>query len=183
MKKLIIAASLMLAALGTSYGQGTLDFFNGNPINAPVFDTDTTTKLGTASGALANLYVGAPGGSLVAVGSPVPFANTLSGAPNGFIKITSTDRARAVPGMAPGSDVDVQVRAWKGAADFASATTKGQSITLHLKLGAVPDPATGIPSPPTALTGLQSFSLVVPEPSTIALGLMGVAALLIRRRK
>jgi hypothetical protein len=46
------------------------------------------------------------------------------------------------------------------------------------------DPATGMSFTIPQTTGIRSFQLtVVPEPSLIALGALGLGALLLRRRK
>jgi hypothetical protein len=91
-----------------------------------------------------------------------------------------------VPGIAAGESATVVVRAWLGASyDTAAATgTAGQSAPLTIAgLGGV-NPTTGAIVPTPDLAGLQSFNLVtIPEPSTIALGVLGAAALLYRRRK
>jgi hypothetical protein len=70
------------------------------------------------------------------------------------------------------------------AAAEAAKVPYGWSPTFTLSgLGNVGTP----PGPPPDLVGLQSFSLVtpgtIPEPGTITLGAMGVAAFLARRRK
>jgi hypothetical protein len=78
----------------------------------------------------------------------------------------------------------VQIRAWQGAAGstFEQASKRGISPTLTLATGNVPDASTGIPSPPANLVGLQGFDLV-PEPSTIALAVLGLGSLLLFRRR
>jgi hypothetical protein len=72
-----------------------------------------------------------------------------------------------------------------GGASYETATQFiGESAPVNIAgLGGV-NPTTGAIVPTPDLSGLQSFNLrVVPEPSTIALGVLGAAALLYRRRK
>jgi hypothetical protein len=188
MKKLIISAICVLAAL-SSYGQGQVDFTNfatppGMPvIDAPVFDIDGTTRL-DGGAFLAQLYAGPAGGTLAAIGTPTPF---LSGAGAGYFGGGSL----AIPGVAAGTTADLQVRAWdaSGGSTFADAVNAGVSTGMSDLLTGITTGGSGSPpSAPSPLTGLTSFSLtggnvVVPEPSTIALGLLGAGLLVFRRRK
>ncbi len=177
MKKLILSVACVLAAV-SAYAQGTVNFSNvGAGLNAPVFDVGGVTKL-TGSGFLAQLYVGSSTSeaSLAAVAGTTPFL-----ASGGFFTGGTKTLAQA-----PGSRPFFQVRAWEasGGATYDAALTAGAKagkstvFQIGADLGGVGSPAT----PPATLLGLTSFSLV-PEPSTIALGILGAAALLIRRRK
>ena len=57
------------------------------------------------------------------------------------------------------------------------------AVINNITLGGV-DVDNAVHGPVTILTGLQSFGLyVVPEPSIIALGALGLGALVLRRRK
>ena len=80
-----------------------------------------------------------------------------------------------VPGVGTSQTATLQLRAFLGD-DFSSALARGFSSTIDVVLG-------GDPADPTALVGLSSFFVVIPEPSTIALGVLGLAALVLRRRK
>jgi len=95
--------------------------------------------------------------------------------------------AQVIPGVAGGGSADFMVRAWEGASTFAAATTSGTVSWTQGSLGSFDDSV----SPPPVKTGpelnMPAFTLgagaPIPEPSTIALGVLGAAALLIRRRK
>jgi len=178
MKKLIYVAAFLAASMA-AYAQGTITFNNRvtGTVDAPVFDVGGTVKLDGANGYFAQVYAGPDAGSLAAVGSPVAFrvgsaAGYISG---GDVSIAS---------VAGGAKAQVQLRAWGGGfASYEAAVAGGakfgsSSIFESLPLGGAGAP----PSTPPAMVGLTSFSLV-PEPSTIALGALGMAALLIRRRK
>jgi len=98
--------------------------------------------------------------------------------------------SRTIEGFAGGTTVTVQVRAWRLSAGATYEATGGNGVLNlpgegHSNLIQV-TLASGLSTPPN-LTGLTGFSVapvVVPEPSSIALGLLGLGALtLIRRRK
>jgi len=147
---------------------------------------DGTTRL-DGTGFSAELWVNL-GGSLTAVpGSITPFRT--GAAAGAFVAIDPL----TVAGVAPGAAASFVVRAWaNGGGAFATydaARTGGQlygeslSFTsLPLGGGSPPAAEPNIVGNPLAANNLQPFSLV-PEPSTIALGLIGAFALLLRRRK
>jgi len=184
MKKLIYVAALLVTSL-SAYAQGTINFNNRivGTVVSPVFDVGGTVALSGAA-FFAQLYAGAAGtadANLVAVGAPTTFR---TGAGAGFVNAISEV---VVPGVAVGGTARVQMRAWDAtyptyAAAFAAGNAKlGSSTAFDVSpLGGPGSP----PAVPASLSGLTSFSLTqVPEPSTIALGALGIAALLFRRRK
>jgi hypothetical protein len=182
MKKLIISAICVLAAL-SAYGQGSVNFTNfAPPIDAPVFGVDGTTRL-SGAGFMAQLYAGPAGGALAAIGAPAPF---LAGGGAGYFNAGS----RAIAAVAPGAAADLQVRAWDASAGstYEAALAAGGAAGVSGVLAGITTGGAGSPpSLPANLTGLTSFSLmpgaVIPEPSTIALGLLGAGLLMFRRRK
>lgn len=88
-----------------------------------------------------------------------------------------------IPGATPGQPTDLTLRAWTGAASWDAATIRGEA-TWNQATGTW-DPAAVPPSAPVGadLTNPAITMTVIPEPSTIALGLIGGAALLLFRRK
>ncbi|MEK7677650.1 MAG: PEP-CTERM sorting domain-containing protein [Verrucomicrobiota bacterium] len=179
MKKLILSVACVLAAV-SAYAQGTVNFANvAAGLSAPVFDIDGTTKIGS-SAFLAQLYVGDSAASLTAVPGTTPFLGT---APTGTGFFTGGTKTLT---QAPGSRPFFQVKAWAASggatyeAALAAGVKTGQSTVFQIgaDLGGGGVPA----ATPATLVGLTGFSLV-PEPSVIALGILGAAALLIRRRK
>jgi hypothetical protein len=176
MKKILVMASLMVASLA-AYGQGSVLFSNfvgpgGSIVNAQVFGTDGTTGL-AGSNFQAILYAGPDAGSLAPIGASAAF---FTGAGAGYF----SGGSRTIGTVAPGASAFVQVRAWDttSGATWDTATVRGSSTVFSVGTGGGGTP----PAPPSNLVGLTSFSLV-PEPSTIALGVLGAAALLLRRRK
>lgn len=179
MKKLVILAALVLGSL-SAMAQGRFVMANGSSgpngaVNAPVTDTDGTTK---ASGAAfsAQAYIATVGSqNYLPVGTPVQFSSTVLGYFLGGSLITATT-----------GDVSVLVRVYQtalGSYTVAAATPGAKigsfnPVTVTLATGPAGDPV---------LVGLLPLTLTtvasIPEPSTIALGVVGAAALLLRRRR
>jgi len=182
MKSISLTAACALFAVG-ALAQGTVNFANRvttatPPLDQPVYvDAMGGSKAGPEY--VAQLFAGTQGtavGSLVAVGSPAAFR---SGAGVGYwVSVT----ALAVPGVAGGSVANMVVKAWEAKyatydAAVAGGSKVGMSDPFELALGGAGVP----PSLPATLAGLKSFA-IIPEPSTMALGLLGAAVLLFRRR-
>jgi len=189
MKKLLITASLVLAAV-SGFSQGTIDFKNiaivggVRVVDAPVRNVDGTLLLGT--GFRAALYAGTAGateGALRQIGATATFQTATTGA-GYFIGGARTLNENGVQ-VPLGGPAVVQVRAWavSSGPDWENATIRGQSSPLDVaQTGGGGSP----PAPPALLTGLTGFQLqVVPEPSTIALAILGGIGTLVmvRRRK
>jgi len=183
MKKIAIIACSLLAAAGV-YAQGTVNFANaGAGLNAPVhLNTIGGALVGT--GYMAQLLLDTGGGSLTAVGTAANFIG--AGAPGYFNGGVVT-----VAQVAPGASGTFQAFAWDsatGVTTYAAALAAWQAGTIHGGYGGPVTITTGgagsPPTTPSPLTGLQPwFVTQVPEPSTIALGVIGGLALLLRRRK
>jgi hypothetical protein len=185
MKKTIITLAAVMAAT-VAYSQGTVTFNTLGPgVNAVV-------SYGSASDRAAGdqfwgqLWFQKSGtADWVAIGNPKNFG---TGGTAGYIL------AGTVSGAAAGDNGTIQFRAWAsskiaGGADAwspawgtAAGTGPGYGISQlpNITLGGSGSP----PSLPAALTGLTGFTMaVVPEPSFMALGLLGAGLLLIRRKK
>lgn len=172
----IISASQALA-------QGTLTFSTTptyvKPSGAAVTDQLTGALLSGANSWGQLYFSTTQNGTYTAFGTA---KNFLTGAGAGFISGGTV----LVPGVAEGASVWIQLRAWEGAAGSSYETTlpggkTGFSNSINVTLGG---PGLTPPAPPATLNGLTGFAISgVPEPSTIALGLLGAAGLLIRRRK
>jgi hypothetical protein len=173
MKKLaVFVASLMVSMY--AYGQGTV-----------IFDTTQAypegwAKVGTDMGPMAEgpQYVGQLFGGLASdAASFTPIASPLDfgqGDLGGYIMGGTV----TVDGVFGASPYYLQLRAW----DIADPASVGQSPVLSLSLGGLTAGGTTLPAPDLSALG-NTVIPVVPEPTTIALGLLGGAALLLFRRK
>jgi len=183
MKKLLLVGVVSMVGITSVSAQGTIDFRNRitGTLDIPVYGVGGTLLAG--ANFLAQLYYSATQtGSLTPiVDAAAPF-RTGTGA--GYWN-AGADSTRILPGIAAGSEVWLQVKAWDstfGATyDIAKAAGGlwGDSTVFRVPVtggGGLP------PGPAAAMLQLQSFSLV-PEPSTIALGILGAVTLLFRRRK
>jgi hypothetical protein len=112
-----------------------------------------------------------------------------AGSFNGFIQQTAL--AATLPGIPFESIATIQMRVWDNRSGLVRTWAEAlamQQTDPTLAMG-FSDPfqsqtLVGPPNAPPGMLGLQSFSLtVVPEPSIIALGALGLGALLLRRRK
>jgi len=176
--KLVKALAIAAAAIAvqtSAFAQGTINFFtfNANPAFGQAFQAGGTIPLDST-------YLGQLWGGTVndpttfqAIGTPLSFAGS-----SGYINGPTV----TVPNGGAGATYFYQLRAWNSAngstwaAGSAGPGQFGMSGTASLTLGG------GTVTGPNA-NGFASFSLV-PEPSTFALGALGIGALLaVRRRK
>jgi hypothetical protein len=174
MKKLLIALAAALVTVA-SYGQGQVVFGNlGGGINAPVMLGDTGH--GPGPDYTAQLFLQS-GNSFTPLTPPSTFRPAGAGAQAIADRYWVTQTVD-VPGIQPGGNATFVVRAWRtalGSFDAAVAES-GQSAPITIAVG-------GGTLPPANLTGLAGFTVAVPEPSVIALGVLGASALFLRRRK
>jgi len=168
MKKIILLLACTLISTAV-IAQGTVNFGNLKPTKQRITDPDGSPLVG----GWAQLYAGTTADNLTAVGSPAAIYDDKS----------------AKYGYFSGGVVDVgfngagffQVKAWQGADSFEAALTSGSSNVFSLTPG---DSTASPPGLPKDLAGLEAFSLtVIPEPGTIALAVLGLAAFFVRRRK
>jgi hypothetical protein len=181
MKKTLLLCGLALAMAGSMYGQGQVTLINSATTAITVGGTNAPTTLG--GGLTVGLY-GGPSGALESALTLVGTGSFI--APGRYNGGTVT-----IPTVAGGANATMQVRAWSGVSYAAALTTAGafagKSALWTQTLGG---PSPTPPNPITGVPGVNGFALtqtagpVIPEPSTIALGLLGLGALaLFRRRK
>lgn len=174
-KALSILAALTLASVVCS-ADGTV-FLNNYDANKAIFYMSEGTLASEGLGVTLQILGGPVGGALAPINPNGKTNPNLSLVEPGFFDAVPS--FGVVPGVADGAQAQFQVRAWIGA-DYASAQVRAESTTWTQKVGTNPAP----PSPPVP-EALQFPGLTlinIPEPSTIALGLLGAALLLIRRR-
>jgi len=183
MKKLLIALAAVLVTVAT-HGQaalGTVVFNN----RVTAFNVDAPVTLGSPTGAGAGAAYSA---GLYFNGTLVPGSTTTfrDGTSNPALAKYINGVTVPLPGTAPGQqNVPVQMRVWltsAGSYEAAPATQRASSADLLIAtLGGGADPTANNNLPPS--TVFSGLVVPVPEPSTLALGVLGAAALLLRRRK
>lgn len=198
MKRILLTLVTGLVACSV-FGQGgvVLNTRTGG-VNAPATDTLAGT-LAAGTAYWAQLYYGAAGAaeaSLVPVlNQPPPGATTgapawfSTGATAGYI-LGSTgggNRYTDPAVVAAGAPTAFQLRAWQASlgntwetalGNWSDTTVMGKSAIITVAT------STGPLDTPKPLTGLAAFNLTpIPEPGVIALGAIGLVALLLRRRK
>jgi hypothetical protein len=180
MKKLLIALAAVMITAAT-YGQGQVVFANRvtGVFDAPVTVLGSNPLRGPGSAFSAQLYLQpAGGGALVPLTPIATFRDAGTGA------AAVADRywpqvAVDVPGVAAGGNATFVVRAWQ-----TSLGTYDQAALARGESAAFTAPVGGGTLPPTNLATMQAFTVtIIPEPSVIALGVLGASALLLRRRK
>jgi hypothetical protein len=181
MKKLIITLAAVIVSVST-LAQGTIKFNNRitGLVDAPVGVLGSSgVGLGSIPGAMAQLYLIPASGPAVALTPATTFRTTSAAA---MFYVNEPTSGVIVPGVPAGNTANIQMRVWFGATSYDEAppTQRGESNILPVSLGGVP--AIGAPIPDAVLTGLQGF-ISLPEPSTMAFGILGAVALLFRRRK
>ena len=169
MKKLLVAVAVMVAAI-TAQAQGTISF---NNFTGPTVTTVGGVALNNAF--TAELLAGTSAASLVSI------ATTKYGSPAASFFNAGADIA--IAGIAAGQQAVIQLRVFDGASFAAATTQRGQSGTATVTLGG--SSGGGPPATSPGIAGVGAFSLtLIPEPSTLALGLLAGAGLLaLRRRK
>lgn len=184
MKKTLIAVACLVGSL-SAFGQGYLAFANlGAGVNSP-FHTDTGAVL-AGSGYSVEMLVGATAAAATDSLTPLFTGNFSSGFFNGG--------SRTVPA----ADIDgtgktwVVIRAWSnaggtitsynqatGTAGALYGTTTAFQVTPQVSAQVPANPLAGMP----LINTTGNLVAAVPEPSVLALGALGIAALFIRRRK
>ena len=181
MKKLIIIAIAAMCAV-QSYAQGTVTFNNAS--------TSVITNSAGASLPAAGITVGlyfAPAGTVLESAFALQGTTTIAPVPGRF-----TGGTRVLTGIAEGAQAAIQIRAWSGAfATYELAALASSDGVTQIGKSSIFTVTTGAPTgaPPTSPAALAPLTKVlgattVPEPSSIALGLLGLGAVaLFRRRK
>ena len=194
MKRILLFAALLLVSAANSFGQGTVVFQN---TASPAFNVTTNngSGFGPISGAngyriglYASVNTNATAGSLALVG----LATNVNGLPGKF----NGGGGFVLPnGFPTGTPIVFQLRGWSfaGGTSYEEALSAAASDPLNIVLGTSPLGST-VPGGGTVLAGAlfgtspgllsSGFVIGVPEPSSIALGLLGLGAIaLFRRRK
>jgi len=174
MKKLIIALAAVMVSIA-AYGQGQVSINNrvGTEVTARFVgasDPAGTSSIGSP-GYTVNL-LGGPTGTPVAQLKPLdPSSTTFRGAAGTAAAGYFTGVTATVPGVDVGGKADILLRLLGPngfTQDFGpfTATLGGGTVT-----------------PPNLPIGTTALTVTVPEPATLALGALGLGALLVIRRR
>jgi hypothetical protein len=196
MKKLIaIVAGVLLVSL-SALAQGTilLSNFGAGFTGSGVKDASGTLIAAGSSQYTIELLAGTTATSLTPFTTAI---TTTTWVGNGWFGVG--DAQKVLPNFLPGSFPFFQLRAWNntgGITDYAAALAAGKayepSTAFQLIAGGglsgLGNPGVSPPVPAGPLFGMPAgyqFTpvTVIPEPSTILLGILGAAALLLRPRK
>jgi len=181
MKKLMIAVAALMVSIA-AYGQGQFSFNNRNTAVGIDSKFQLTTDAGTTSSIAGTAYtlqlLGGKPGTPVNQLTQLATTDFRTGAAAGYVNpITVT--VPGVTGLGTDTKALVLLRVFQGVG------TSGQALTPDL--GPYTVDVAGAPATPPDMTfgGVSSLRVSsVPEPATLALGALGLGALLaIRRRK
>jgi hypothetical protein len=200
----ILSAIAALAMAASAFAQGTIVFQNRNiptmngsgTYNVPIWECVNTTGSNAAGDLPGGVTVGLFTQTGELIGSSLLRTDAAPSLNSGFFATAA--QTLTVPNAAPGSTPTLIVRAWQGPGTFADATAAGRQYMDEFTnprnqfttrpLGGTPVGG-GLPITPPGMTGwgpetgagLSLFCL--PEPSTYALSIVGVAALYFFNRK
>lgn len=184
MKKqlLTIAAALLLAA--STYAQGTFQFnnFSAN-VNAQIRDVAGALITDTTGRYVAEVAYAVGGNQGAALGSwDTSTVASLAGVRENFVGFDGyflSPVAQTMAGQPQGTVVTLVIRAFDTTtgSTWLTSAARGQSNPINYTLA-------GGTTPPPELLGLTGFQLqVIPEPSTFVLAGLGIASLLLFRRR
>lgn len=199
MKKLAIIAVLSLMTV-SAWSQGTILFQNTgvtftktqdrlvrNADGTPLTGTTWVAGLYYVEGTDRGADLASPDSGRLALGlggqGLANFRVPTTTSPGAWLNSTAVGNARTLEGIGSGQTATLVVRVWNSAAfnSFAEAVRgggiHGQSEAFNYTV-----PAPGSPVNQTYLNDFKGFTLV-PEPSTIALGILGLGSLLLFRRR
>jgi hypothetical protein len=189
MKKSLLTLALVALSAAATYAQGTIQFLNTalqkikyEPTQgAALIDAPTGTKIGVFWGTDA-------GGGTAITGSGRGTLVTPTGAIGGTPGVYNVSTVYAIPGTDAQQRVWLKIAGWDANVgdNYGASGHYGESIAVSVALGPTSGPGTVVfqSNAGTDTTRAKPFNImVVPEPSVIALGALGLGALLLRRRK
>lgn len=200
MKKLLLLIGLaVLPAIASA--QGTVNFANSSTTRMTTNSTATPppgqspNAVGNTSGAgqyTVGLYIAPAGSTELSAFTLVGTAASATGIAAGQFNGNPSGSFFAIPGN-NGETIAFQVRAWQTSAGSSYELATGDHVYRGISAIGSVTPATGLGTAPN-LFGAGAGQIggwvltpnpgVIPEPSTIALGLLGLGAIaLFRRRK
>jgi hypothetical protein len=195
MKKTLLTLALVGFSAAATYAQGTIQFLNSalsrlqyqELLNGPI---NTALPAGTHVGAYWGTDAAGSAG-LVGMGRGTIAGATSLTAAGGIWPAPGSPGGAVYPvaGSQEGQRVWLKIAAWVGGdaqAPTGGITHYGESTVVSVVLGPTAGPGTVVwqGTAGTATDRAKPFVVApIPEPSVIALGALGLGALLLRRRK
>lgn len=190
MKKTLLTLAMVGMTAVASHAQGTIQFSNTGASVIKYQDVLGGPVVNAPDGCVIGLFWGADANSLT-LQTPTTLTKTV-GTTSGLY-----DGGAVYPltGSQPGQFITFKIAGWRGgtANDHRDATHYGESAVVTLTtasagagLGPTAGPGTVIIQGATGTNPnrTKAFTITpVPEPSVMALGALGLGALLLRRRK
>ena len=162
MKK-TLALLAVLAMATSAFAQGKIQLFGVNEIKRP----DGT---GASDGYTAGLFLASDPNTVLGTTTFITGTGFMNG-----VDVT-------IPGFAVGSTPLLVVRAWETGKTYATSTVRGEHVPFQAPaLGGDAPPNPSVP-PPDLGAGFTGFTMV-PEPSSYALGVLGLGVLAMMRRR
>jgi len=190
MKKQLLAIAFVAMATVASYAQGTIAFGNSVGTAIKISGTGTATHNMTAAeqaqfNIVIGVYYGAAGAATLTQVAP---GTGVIGTTAGVISTILGNNVKdlySIPGTSAdgGTVASLQIRAWNAATGEQYAVN---TRPIDVVLGPAAGPAQVIWQGATGTNPNRFIPLiidVVPEPSTIALGVLGLGSLLLFRRR
>jgi hypothetical protein len=191
MKTLLTIAVAVFATVN-SYSQGRVNFDNLGASNSEkVWIGAVGTENGGSLAPVGTQYLvalyydpnvsGSPDSAFVQIGSPAAIG--ILGTQAGVF----SNGGRDIP-VGGGGEVKFQVRGWEAAfgtsyeTALVSGGATGKSVVFTMDTAVGGEPVMNVRGTPNYTTGWTGFA-IVPEPSAIALGLVGTGALLLLRHR
>jgi hypothetical protein len=180
MKKALINISLVALTAIPTYAQGTIAFGNGTLTRVQLALPGQTVRYCSAADAL-NFYVffGPAGATDRDALTQVQQADPKATIGNTAGIMINAPSVFAIPGTEPGQVVSLQIRAWNANRSFF-----GETDIRQVTLGATAGPGQVIWQSASGTNPNRFLPMTsVPEPSTIALAVLGLLSLLLFRRR
>ncbi len=175
MKKLLLTLGLICCTLANAVAQGTIAFGNSVATRFVLGDIGGTPTT-AADGWRFKVWYGPPGSDVDQL-QPAPGTATIGQAAPGVL--IGAPSVFAIPGTEPGQIVSMQIR---GYLDNDSRHWIGTDVR-QVTLGPTAGPGTVIWQSRSGTNPNRFYPIVIPEPSTIALGALAGVCLLFRARK